>query len=51
MAQVGHMSLLDISDSPHCAQVQKGEKEARQAKKEGPEANLRLVISIAKRIY
>ncbi|MGA1760103.1 MAG: RNA polymerase sigma factor region1.1 domain-containing protein, partial [Paracoccaceae bacterium] len=43
MAQVGQYVGLDISEFRRIvAQVQKGEKEARQAKKEMVEANLRL---------
>jgi DNA-directed RNA polymerase sigma subunit (sigma70/sigma32) len=47
MAQVGH-HVGAISESPHRAAGSEGRKEARQAKKEMVEGNLRLVISIAK---
>ncbi len=49
MAEIGAYIGVDISEFRRIVQqVQKGEKEARAAKKEMVEANLRLVISIAK---
>ena len=50
IAEIAMISSLDVSEFRHIVSaVQKGEREAGRAKKEMIEANLRLVISIAKK--